>query len=104
MPKYRESFDIVVSRAVASMNVLLEYCIPFLKVDGKCVMYKGVNYQEELSQCDNALKKLNCKILSIEKSFVDELNTERVFVIIEKIDHTPKQYPRVQNKARKQPL
>ena len=66
-PKYRENFDIVVARAVASMNVLLEYCIPFLKIGGKCVLYKGINYQEEIQQCDNALKKLNCRIFSIEK-------------------------------------
>ena len=100
----REKFDIVVTRAVAPMNVLLEYCIPFLKIGGKCIMYKGANYNDELKLCKNAISKLNCKLYATEKVYFKEIDAYRYFIIFEKTQKTPNTYPRLQNKVRKQPL
>ena len=103
-PKYREKYDIVVARAVASLNVLLEYAIPFLKVGGKCVLLKSKLVSEEISQAKNALKELNASIDNVINYNIAELDAERSIVIITKTKPTPSKYPRQQNKARKMPL
>ncbi len=104
IPKYRENFDIVVSRAVAPSNVLLEYCVPFLKVGGRLIMYKGKNVDEELEVISNALNKLNCKVIDRIDFFIKEIESNRSFIIVEKLAPTPTIYPRLQNKVRKNPL
>lgn len=101
---YREQYDIVVSRALASLQTVIEYSAPFLKNGGKIISYKGSNYEEEIKLSKNALNKLNCKIVEIKEIFIEELETYRYFIVIEKFDTISKTYPRKQNKPRLQPL
>ena len=102
--QYRETFDIVVSRAVAPLNTLIEYAIPFLKINGKFVAYKSINAMEEINIAKNALKELNSEIEDYIDIDFKEINSQRCFIIIKKFNKTAKKYPRIQNKARKQPL
>lgn len=101
---YRETFDFVVSRAVAPLSVILEYSAPFLKNNGYILSYKGTNYDEELKNSENALKILNCKVEEILKFNIPELNTTRYILKIKKIGNISTKYPRGQNKPRISPL
>ncbi len=103
-PKYREMYDIVIARAVAPLNVLLEYCIPFLHIGGKCIFYKSKSVEEEIAAAANAMQKLNCKILDRVDYAISEIESDRTILIIEKTAATPAVYPRLQNKVRKNPL
>ena len=102
--KYREQFDYVVSRAVANMSTLLEYCTPFLKVGGQFISYKSGKVEEELSGAQNAMKILGCK-LNISIDFqLPNTDMDRKFVIYDKINKCAKKYPRQGGKPRKEPL
>lgn len=101
--EYREKFDIICSRAVASLNVLLEYTIPLLKKDGKALIMKGSNVQEEITQAKNAMEKLNCKIKGIN-NYIIMGDNERSNIIIVKQQATSSIYPRHGSKVKKQPL
>ncbi len=103
----RDAFDIAVSRAVAALPVLLEYCLPFVKPGGVFIAYKSGEIEEELSSAGNALKKLNGRFREVKKITLtgsDNETIERSFVIIEKTAPTPKQYPRKAGTASKDPL
>lgn len=102
--EYRETFDTVISRAVAPLNTIIEYSAPLLKIGGQIIAYKGSNYKEELKEAESALKILNCRVFNIKKYHIDEIEADRVAIIIEKMDKTPNKYPRPQNKPRLQPL
>lgn len=98
----RETFDYVVSRAVARLNTLLEYCLPFVKVGGCFIAYKSNDINEEITESANALKILGGKI---EKSLEFDLEgNKRTLLFIKKIKETPKKYPRGQNKPKSNPL
>lgn len=102
--KYREQFDIITSRAVAPLNIILEYSAPLLKNNGYIFAYKGSNYLEEIEASTNALKVLDC---TIEKTFeytINEINSKRFVLKIRKNSKIPTKYPRNQNKPRLQPL
>lgn len=101
---FRESFDYVVSRAVAPLNIILEYSAPLLKNNGYIISYKGANFEEELKLCENAMKKLNCILDRIEKFYIDELDTYRYILIIKKTKKIDNIYPRPKNKPRLMPL
>ena len=102
--EYREQFDYVVSRAVANMSTLLEYCTPFLKVGGQFISYKSGKVEEELSGAQNAMKILGCK-LNISIDFqLPNTDMDRKFVIYDKINKCAKKYPRQGGKPRKEPL
>ncbi len=101
---YRETFDFVVSRAVAPLSVILEYSAPFLKNNGYILSYKGTNYADELKNSENALKILNCKVEEILKFNIPELNTTRYILKIKKFGNISTKYPRGQNKPRIIPL
>lgn len=104
--EYREKYDLVVSRAVASLPVLLEYDIPFLKVGGECLLLKSNNAEIEINNARNAMKILNCKITNIYEysyNIDDEIFTRKV-INIQKINNTPKKYPRNYGKIKKSPL
>ena len=102
--EYREKFDYVVSRAVANMSTLLEYCTPFLKVGGQFISYKSGKVEEELSGAQNAMKILGCK-LNISIDFqLPNTDMDRKFVIYDKINKCAKKYPRQGGKPRKEPL
>lgn len=98
--KYREKFDISVARAVASMQVLCEYTLPFLKIGGKFIAMKGPN--ENIHDADNAIK-----ILGGEISDIFEYNLEkekRVIAVVNKISHTSSKYPRNSSQIAKKKL
>lgn len=101
--KYRENMDIVISRAVANLRVLVEYMLPFVKVGGKCICMKGPNVDEEIKQAKKAIEILGGKIEKVENiKLADEM--ERNIVIIKKIKEAPSKYPRKAGTPNKQPL
>ena len=103
--KYKESFDIVTSRAVAPLNVILEYAIPYLKINGYFIAYKSKIVNEEIEQAQNALKILNCEIKEIINYELPlEENFNRNLVIIKKLKPTPKTFPRKVGVAKTNPL
>ena len=98
---YRECFDFCTARAVARLNTLLEYCLPFVKVGGKFVAYKG-DAEEEIKEAENAIKILGGKI---KESYFYELDgAKRALITVEKVKNTPPKYPRGNGKERKSPL
>ncbi len=101
---YREQFDICVSRAVANMSVLLEYCIPFVKSKGEFISYKSDSVDEEVKQSQNAQKKLGCKLNAVEKFVLPGTDIQRKFIIFDKVRNTPKTYPRQAGKPKRTPL
>lgn len=98
----RESYDVVVSRAVANMSTLSEYCIPFLKPGGIFIAMKGPKADEELEQAQNAIKVLGGRVKESHSFDLD--GNERVNIVVEKIHPTKKKYPRNKNLPKKNPL
>ncbi len=101
--EYREKFDIVCSRAVAALNVLCEYCLPFVKVGGVFLAMKAAKAQEEMADAKNAIKTLGGKIID-EKSFSLSDGGERTIIVIKKISQVPPKFPRVSAQIAKKPL
>ena len=103
-----ESFDAVVSRAVANLPVLLEYTSPYVKVNGKCIVMKGDNAQEELELAKNAMNILKLKnIENKEYKYSYTINNEeynRTILYIEKVGNTPNKYPRNYGQIKKKAL
>ena len=97
----REKFDYVTARAVAGLPVLTEYCLPFVKVGGKFVAYKG-DAEQEIKDSENALKILGGKIEKTEK--IDLFGNNRTIIVINKDKATDKLYPRTNAKIKKKPL
>lgn len=102
--KFREKFDVVTSRAVAKLNILLEYMLPYTKIDGKCLCMKGPNIEEEIKEAEKALKILGGEIEKIEKIILPDSNIERKIIIIRKKSATPLKYPRKAGMPTKEPL
>lgn len=100
--QYREKYDYAVCRAVAKLNVLAEYMLPYLKVGGTFICMKGPNIEEEIEIAQKALKILGGKIEKIE-SFELEGN-QRNIIIIKKEKNTPKNFPRKSGVPSKQPI
>ena len=101
---YREQFDISVSRAVANLSTLVEYCLPFVKVGGKFVSYKSVAVDEEIVQSKKAVYVLGGEIGKVEKFHLPGSDMERALVVVEKKRSTPKKYPRKAGMPTKEPL
>lgn len=101
---YREQFDFCVSRAVARLSSLSEFCIPFVKPGGYFISYKAGDCMEECSEAKNAIKILGGKLISAEENVLPDTEIARTFVVIQKEKHTPEKYPRGQGKPLKQPL
>ncbi len=99
---YREQYDFVLSRAVASLNVLCEYCLPFVKVGGKFVAMKSALAEEEIKQAYTSIKTLGGKIT--EKIDFNLTDGERTLIVIEKVSSTPAKYPRQSGKIKAKPL
>ena len=100
-PEYRERYSICTARAVARLNVLCEYCLPFVSVGGQFVAFKG-NIDQELQEATNAINILGGKVSNVEKYQINGEN--RALCYIDKILETPKKYPRGRGKERKNPL
>lgn len=101
---YRQQFDLCVSRAVARLSSLSEFCIPFVKPGGYFISYKAGDCKEECAEAKNAIKVLGGKLISAEESLLPDTEIARTFVVIQKEKHTPEKYPRGQGKPLKQPL
>ena len=101
---YRETFDICVSRAVANLSTLSEYCIPFIHNEGLFIPYKSGNIEEELKSAGNAMKILGAKCQSICSYSLPEGSGERSLVIIKKVRTTGMKYPRKAGTPSKSPL
>lgn len=103
----KESFDYAVSRAVAKLNILNEYTLPFVKIGGKLLAFKSIKTEEEIVLASNSLLKLGGKYEKTIKKQLFSLKNEvfqRNLVIITKINTTPDLYPRQKNKIEKTPL
>ena len=98
---YREQFDVCSARAVARLNTLCEYCMPFVKIGGKFVAYKG-DALEELNEAQSAIIQLGGQVDRIDK--FDLLGAKREIISIKKIQNTKEKYPRANGQIRKKPL
>ena len=101
--KVRESYDVAVSRAVADLPILLEYLMPYVKLNGICICMKGPKAQEELERSKKAINILGGKLEKVEKITIDE-EMERNLIIIRKIKDTPNKYPRKAGVPTKNPI
>ena len=99
-----ETFDFVVSRAVSKLNILIELSVPYLKVGGELIAYKGINYLEEIEESKNALKVLNSEINIVKEDILDFLNETRYSVSVKKNKITNHKYPRLYKDIKKRPL
>jgi 16S rRNA (guanine527-N7)-methyltransferase len=102
--KLREQFDLCVSRAVANLSSLSEYCIPYLKKGGYFVSYKSGNIEEELLNAKNAIAILGAKLERVDEFMIPETEISRSFVVIKKTKETPNKYPRKAGLPSKSPL
>lgn len=101
---YREQFDYCVSRAVANLSTLSEYCLPFVKIGGSFVSYKSGEIEEELSVAKKAIFLLGGKVNEVVPFKLDGTDISRSFVMIGKEKKTPKAYPRKSGMPSKKPL
>lgn len=102
--EYRESFDLCVSRAVANLSTLSEYCLPYVKVGGSFISYKSGEIEEEAKKADKAIYLLGGEKSKIEKFMLPDSDIERSFITVKKIKETPKKYPRKAGMPMKEPL
>ena len=100
---YREAFDYATARAVARLNTLCEYCLPFVKKGGKFIAMKGPGAEEELTEAKRAIGILGGKNEKLILEKLPEDNT-RNFIVVEKLLSTPEKYPRASAKISKNPL
>jgi 16S rRNA (guanine527-N7)-methyltransferase len=101
---YREKYDIALSRAVAAMNVLCEYCLPLVKVGGYFICQKGPSYKEELDNAANAIKILGGRVQEVKSYKLPGSEITHYIIIIEKIKETPTKYPRKAGKPASEPI
>jgi len=101
---YREQFDLCVSRAVANLSTLSEYCLPFVKPNGKFIPYKSKEVDEEIKTAKKAINILGGQIVDNIKIQLPNSDLDRAFVIISKEKNTPKKYPRKSGMPAKMPL
>lgn len=99
----REKYDIATSRAVASLNILLEYLLPLVKVGGRAICMKGSNI-EEIENAKNALEILGGKIEKIEEITLPNSDIKRNIIIVKKVKNTPSKYPRKPGTPSKEPI
>lgn len=102
--EYREQFDAVVSRAVANMTVLSEFCLPYVKVGGYFVALKGPSIDEEMAEAKKAISILGGKIEQIIDVTIEGSDLKHNLVVIKKVKSTPKKYPRKAGMVTKNPL
>jgi len=100
----REKYGIATSRAVAKLNTLLEYMLPFVKIGGKCICMKSNNIEEELEEAKKAIKVLGGEIEKVEQISIANTDIIRKIVIIKKVRSTPKEFPRKAGTPAKNPI
>ena len=101
---YRESFDLCVSRAVANLSTLSEYCLPFIHTSGKFISYKSGEVEDELKDAKKAVFVLGGEIEDVIHFTLPDSDIKRSFVVINKVHATPKAYPRKAGTPSKNPL
>lgn len=101
---YREKYDIAVSRAVAPLNVLAEFDLPFVKVGGVMVALKGPGAYDEVKTAEKALKELGGEIEKVEEVVLPNTDLKHTVIVIRKIENTPDKYPRRAKKIERSPL
>lgn len=102
--QFRERYDIAVSRAVARLNVLCEWCLPFVAVGGFFIALKGSQYSVEVDEAQGALQRLGGEITKVQNIKLPGLDDIRAVIYIKKIKKTPSSYPRRPGTAEKNPL
>lgn len=102
--EYRQKFDLAVSRAVANLTVLLEFCLPYVKVGGHFVALKGPAIEEEIKAAEGALKALGGKIEKIIEVDIEGSDLKHNLLVVKKIKDTPKKYPRKAGMVTKNPI
>lgn len=98
----RESYDFAVARAVAPLNTLLEYMVPYLKVGGRCLIYKSQKLEEEIVEAKKAMEILSVKIVKVLEYELGDAS--RKILIVEKTEKTNEKYPRGKNLPKLKPL
>lgn len=101
---FREQFDLATSRAVARLNILSEYCLPFVKIGGSFAAMKGKNFREEIFEAENAVKTLGGGGINFVEKTLPTLPDVRAVIYIDKIKSTPKKFPRSAGTPSKKPL
>ena len=102
--EYREKYDICLSRAVASLDTLCEYCIPYVKEGGYFISMKGPTPDEEILSSKNAIKELGGVLEDTIRLTLPNTDMERTLILIKKIKKTPSKYPRGGGKPKKSPI
>lgn len=103
-PEFRGKIDLCVSRAVANLNTLSEYCIPFVRVNGFFISYKAQKGLEEIHESDHCMKELGSKIMQVDEFKLTDIDSNRVLIKIKKCKGTSKLYPRKAGIPSKNPL
>lgn len=101
---YREKYDVALSRAVAAMNVLCEYCLPFVKLGGYFICQKGPSYKEELDCATKAIEVLGGRLRETQSYKLPSSDITHYIIVIEKIKETPARYPRKAGKPTTEPI
>ena len=103
-PEFRGRFDLCVSRAVANLSTLSEYCIPFVRVNGYFISYKAQKGLEEIQECNHCMKELGSTIIDTDEFQLTDEDSKRVLIKIKKCKGTSKMYPRKAGIPSKNPL
>ena len=103
-PALREQFDLAVSRAVAELSKLCEYCLPLVKVGGALVAYKGATADQELERAQRAIALLGAKVEQVYHYTLPGEEDKRAIIVLRKTQHTAKAYPRQPKQIKSKPL
>jgi len=102
--KHREKYDITISRAVAPLNILSEYCLPLTRIGGLFIAQKGRSYKGELKKGIKAIQFLGGELIKVEKIQIPFISQDRYLLVINKKKNTPLEYPRKEGLPQKRPL
>ncbi len=102
--EHREKYDIVISRAVANLSVLAEYCLPLAGISGSFIAMKGPNVEDEIKAAHKAITLLGGEVTAIKEFSLPIINDQRTILIINKVTPTPNKYPRRAGMPAKKPL
>ena len=103
-PKYRESFDVVVSRAVARLDTLLELALPLVKIGGLFIAHKSINVQSEIRSAKKALALLGGELSRVQEVYIKDILDPSTLVVYKKVKRSPRTYPRKPGVPKKNPL
>ncbi|MCO1465048.1 16S rRNA (guanine(527)-N(7))-methyltransferase RsmG [Burkholderia multivorans] len=103
-PAYRGQFDLVTARAVASLNVLAEYCLPLVKIGGQFLALKAQKSDQELEEARAAIRILGAKLIKVTEDQLPVESADRRYILIQKTKETPNKFPRKAGKPAKNPI